>query len=61
MNYTEKYELRQLGKFRSYTVQGEYDREHEAVEAMEVLAHENRGVWQVVRVSSVIVASVAKA
>lgn len=61
MNYTEKYELRQIDGSRSYTVIDQYDREHEAVEDMETLARYESGVWHVVRVSEVIVSSRAKA
>jgi len=60
VNYTERYAL--LEKRGSYwAFLDNYERESQAVRKMEDLASTGPGAWRVVRVSEVIVASVAKA
>ncbi|WP_157875599.1 MULTISPECIES: hypothetical protein [unclassified Streptomyces] len=60
MNYTEKYELREIHG-NAYTVIDRFDTESEAVIEMGFASRRGPGNWQVVRLMEVSVASVIKA
>lgn len=60
MNYTEKYELREISKFRSYDVIGEYYNETEGMEALNEMGN-HPGVFHLVRLTEVIIGSRIKA
>lgn len=59
MNYNEAYEVQQKSG-KEWVLLHAFDREHKAVEYMEMMAH-GAGTWRVVRVSEVTVATIAKA
>jgi hypothetical protein len=60
VNYTEKYLLLEKDSILGFFILDEYEREHQAVEAMEQVSTGKSGAWRVVRITEVIVASVAK-
>lgn len=60
MNYTEKYELRKIGKSGLVTVLEEFFEEKWALERLELESRKGPGNWRVVRIMEVSVASVIK-
>lgn len=61
MNYTEKYLLLEKDSILGFFVLEEFEREHDALEALESVSDGKSGVWRVVRAMEVTVASVARA
>jgi len=61
VNYTEKYLLLEKDSILGFFVLEEFEREHDALEALESVSDGKSGVWRVVRAMEVTVASVARA